>query len=329
MAVRDAAGAMIVPPPGLGFFDPSSGSWRWLAPLTDVRWLAPDSAEGVREDDPSLTVLLAEASYVVPWWLLKSHHVANVALEGRPVTITLCRMSSSAAAFDGRIGDDVRTFQVVGAWKGTLVMADHETESIWTAFAGECIWGVHRGQRLRRLPLLQASWHDCRTLLGPALVADARRRTRDTRLRAPLPGSCEPPLGNFKLVDPRLPQNELVLGVEAGGAARAYRLRDLATAGGVLNDSVGSIEIVALGGPSYYTGIAFSRWLGDRVLRFTCDGERLVDEETTSTWDLTGRAVSGPLAGARLAFVDSLVEEWYAWAAHHPETDIAEPADRR
>jgi hypothetical protein len=314
----------IVPPEGFRFMAvKGEGLEEHLVPLEGPAWVSVDKAEHMRGDDPVLAVTVAERAYLLPWWVMKNHHVANLRLEDRPVTVTLCERCSSAAAFDACVEGDVRTFQVIGVWKGTHALADHETESLWTSFTGECFWGIHRGARLERLPLLQLSWNDCTNLYPEALVVDGAGEARDGHGSDRRPGSLEKPLGKFTDVDPRLRLNELVLGVEAGGAARAYRLESLIEGGGVVNDAVGGLDLVVFAGPGEYTASAFQRRLGERVLRFTSRAEQVEDEETGSVWDVTGLAISGPLAGQHLVIVDSIVEEWYAWAAYHLHTDIA------
>jgi hypothetical protein len=37
-----------------------------------------------------------------------------------------------------------------------------------------------------------------------------------------------------------------------------------------------------------------------------------------------GEAISGPLAGAQLEYLDSGIEEWYAFAASNPGAEIFE-----
>jgi Protein of unknown function (DUF3179) len=315
----------IFPPAGsFRFMNIRSGKLRpYLVPLTEPTWMSIGQAEHMRSDDPVLALTVAERAYILPWWVMKNHHVANLRLDDRPVMVTLCERCSSAAAFDPLVEGDLRTFQVVGSWKGSHVVADHQTESVWASFMGECIWGYHHGVHLERLPLLQMSWEDCTNLLPEALVVDGAGEPRDGHGSDRFPGSAETPLGLFTDVDPRLPSNELVLGVEAGGATRTYPLERLIEGGGVFNDAVGGVDIVVIGGPSSYTGAAFERRLGDRILRFAARGKQAVDEETGSVWDVTGLATSGSLAGQRLTIVDSHVGEWYAWAAYQPTTDIA------
>ena len=48
----------------------------------------------------------------------------------------------------------------------------------------------------------------------------------------------------------------------------------------------------------------------------------VVDAETGSVWDVTGRARSGPLAGSVLEAVNHDNTLWFAWAAFRPETEV-------
>jgi hypothetical protein len=133
----------LVPPPGLHFMPVMRNGElrRDLIPLEDPGWIPAPEASHMRADDPVIVVPRHEHSYVLPWWVLTKHHVANLVLEGRPILVTLCDRCSSAMAFDARVNGDRRTFQVIGAWKGTHVIADHQTESVWTSFTGKCLWG--------------------------------------------------------------------------------------------------------------------------------------------------------------------------------------------
>lgn len=49
---------------------------------------------------------------------------------------------------------------------------------------------------------------------------------------------------------------------------------------------------------------------------------RFVDTNTGSEWDITGRAVSGPLEGRTLERIPSLSDYWFDWHLYHPDTDV-------
>jgi hypothetical protein len=78
--------------------------------------------------------------------------------------------------------------------------------------------------------------------------------------------------------------------------------------------------------PGTFQALAFDRRLGDRALVFGCaETGDIYDQETGSLWNVMGEAVSGPLAGMQLVYINSGVEEWYAFAAYHPDAEIFAP----
>jgi Protein of unknown function (DUF3179) len=55
---------------------------------------------------------------------------------------------------------------------------------------------------------------------------------------------------------------------------------------------------------------------------------QFVDAETGTTWDFSGRAVSGPLLGQRLKPVAVLKDYWFDWKIYHPGTSVYTPGAR-
>ena len=71
------------------------------------------------------------------------------------------------------------------------------------------------------------------------------------------------------------------------------------------------------------TGIAFNRTVDGETLTFSANGDdTFTDAETSSTWDLNGTALNGPLTGAQLEPVVHGNEFWFAWAAFNPDGSV-------
>nr|NIP83213.1 DUF3179 domain-containing protein [Gemmatimonadota bacterium]NIQ59298.1 DUF3179 domain-containing protein [Gemmatimonadota bacterium]NIU79482.1 DUF3179 domain-containing protein [Gammaproteobacteria bacterium]NIX48125.1 DUF3179 domain-containing protein [Gemmatimonadota bacterium] len=66
----------------------------------------------------------------------------------------------------------------------------------------------------------------------------------------------------------------------------------------------------------------FRRVLDGAVLRFEAGADGFTDTDTGSVWDVTGRAVAGPLEGRRLEPVVHGNYLWFAWGAFAPDTRI-------
>ncbi len=72
------------------------------------------------------------------------------------------------------------------------------------------------------------------------------------------------------------------------------------------------------------TGV-FSAVVDGQTLTFERGGGEdaaITDAETGSTWDITGHAIDGPLAGTSLEPLNHGDHFWFAWAAFVPHTDI-------
>jgi hypothetical protein len=71
---------------------------------------------------------------------------------------------------------------------------------------------------------------------------------------------------------------------------------------------------------------AFERTVDGRTLEFFVKADttpiRLTDAETATTWDFTGLAVSGPLAGKQLKKIMALKDYWFDWKIYHSDTKV-------
>lgn len=66
----------------------------------------------------------------------------------------------------------------------------------------------------------------------------------------------------------------------------------------------------------------YSRRIGSQLLSFRVEGSRFIDDLTRSTWDLFGRAVTGPLRGRQLDRIDKVDTFWFAWAVFVPHAQL-------
>ena len=48
----------------------------------------------------------------------------------------------------------------------------------------------------------------------------------------------------------------------------------------------------------------------------------IVDAETGSVWDFSGKAVKGELAGKQLEKIQVLKDYWFDWKNYNPETQL-------
>ena len=126
--------------------------------------------------------------------------------------------------------------------------------------------------------------------------------------------------------------SDWVLGLTLNGESRAYPLRVL-NWHEIVNDTLGGIPVAVTFNPLSFTAAAFVRRHGDRVLTFGVSGllynstlvmyDRREGGAAESLWlPLSGRAVSGPAAGAELARVPCSLVTWSNWVARYPDTRV-------
>ena len=307
-------------------FNAEAAEHDHLQPLDEPVWVAGRDGDHLRDDDVVLAFEVDGQAYAIPWWVMKNHHVANLDFGHTARMIAFCERCSSAAAFDPTIGSTRHTARVVGRYNGTILLADSETGSHWEPFTGRALHGPLAGMRMDRRPLFQTSWRRWLDEHPATWVVDGHDGMREGHAPGQVPGG--PGLGRMGertllVRDGRLGAHAMVLGVEAGGVSRAYPLATLERIGPALNVDQGGEALVVLHDPGSLMASAFSREVDGEVLEFErTEGGDVVDRQTGSGWQPIGRASTGPLAGRSLRWVHSGVEEWYAWAASHPGTEV-------
>ena len=72
--------------------------------------------------------------------------------------------------------------------------------------------------------------------------------------------------------------------------------------------------------------VAFDARVENRALTFRAERGAFTDEQTGSTWSITGEALNGPLAGSRLKVFPHVNSFWSCWSAFRPATAVYAPS---
>ena len=124
-------------------------------------------------------------------------------------------------------------------------MYDHQTESLWSQVLQHAVTGPMTDTELTRLPSTLTTWatwrkkHPDSEVLTPA-TGHVRDYSKD-----PYEDYYESRSGLFGFLKggPGAEDKELVIGIEVGGTAKAYKLKDLRSAGEI-KDSLGNINFI-------------------------------------------------------------------------------------
>jgi len=196
----------------------------------------------------------------------------------------------------------------------------------WQQVTGEAIQGPLKGRRLAPVLHDEVSfgiWKSERPG-GRVLRADPKRKddyeSADWERQMKGVRTVTP----VTSADPLAPRSTIV-GVALNGKARAYPFPRLRAQTPVL-DVLGGVPIVLVIGDDQKSIRVFERTLDGRTLELMAKAGAqpllLLDAETGSEWDFSGRAVSGPLSGRQLTKVKALKEYWFDWKIYQPATTV-------
>lgn len=220
------------------------------------------------------------------------------------------------------------TFDTAGVIGGNEVFKDRQTGSRWQQSTLTAISGPLKGTHLEIYPFLLTSWGEWRKqhpntlVLKPLPGYAARLDTLNTILRQGALGTAGPaPEGAFGH-DTRLRPRDTIVGLETGGAIKAYPMSILHRER-VINDTVGTTRVLIVHQPASDTTTAFVAEAGGRRLKFRADdanADKITDFETHSIWNAYGLCTAGRLKGTQLKRLILEPEFWFAWSEFHPET---------
>ena len=317
-----------------------------IPPIDEPKFQPTDEVDWLDEQEPVIVMEIDGDARAYPLQIMTWHEIVNDEVGGLPISITFCPLCNTAYTFvRPEVDGEITTFGTSGKlYNSNLVMYDRATESYWPQAWGKAVMGRLTGTELERVPAQIVSWSDFRAGFPDGLVLS--RDTGHSRDYGsnPYPGYDDidnPPFLFDGDVDGRLAAVERVLGVEAGNKVKAFPyFRLLESAQGTwaaVNSEVGAEPTVVLWKEGTVSALdsatiaesrdvgaaaAFSRKMEERTLTFRATESGVVDEETSSTWSLLGRAVSGPLEGKRLEPMDAHDSFWFDWAAFHPKTEV-------
>ena len=313
--------------------------------IDEPRFLGLEEAsEWLSAESPVIAFERNGDARAYPLEILTWHEIVNDVVGGEAVIVTYCPLCNSAIAFSRVVNGEERTFGVSGSLRNSdLIMYDRQTETLWQQLTGEAIVGIDTGTVLEFLPAQLVSFAEFRAAFEDGIVLS--RETGHARNYGENPYAFyDSSGGTFFPVDEfsdELSAKERVLTLELGGETAAFPFSALSELV-VIEATVGGETVVAFWQPGQVSALdhafiigsrnvgsagAFSPFLDGERLRFEARDGAIVDAGTGSTWDVLGRAVSGPLAGQQLTPLVSGNHFWFAWAVFKPETRVILESD--
>ena len=294
--------------------------------------------------EPVAVVELEGEVRAYPLQILTWHEIVNDEIAGEPVAVTYCPLCNSTVAFRREIEGEPVEFGTTGMLRNSdLVMYDRKTESWWQQITAEAVVGELTGERLDVLPSQILAWDEFQRLHPEGAVL-----SRDTGFerdygRNPYTAYDRDPKSQPFLFegepDRSLPPKERVAAIKTDAdSAVVYPFSRLADEAPI-NDEVDGEPVVVFFDPDVASALdsalisagrdvgaaaVFERRVDGRMLDFQPGPERgaFRDSRTGSTWNMSGEATAGPLAGTQLEQVPHDDQFWFALAAFFEDAEI-------
>ncbi len=310
--------------------------------IDEPRFVSVEEAdEWLEPQEPVLLVEVDDVAKAYPIQILMWHEIVNDVVGDTPVAVTFCPLCNTGIVFERRFDGQVLDFGTTGRLRfSNLIMYDRQTETWWQQATGEGIVGKFTGRQLTFVPAAMISWGDFKEAHPDGDVLSRETGHSRDYGRNPYTGYDDVSRSPFLYDGPEtpeaLPAMARVLAVELGDEAVAYPF-DLLQEVRVVNDTVGGVPIVVLwdsgtasaldagsvaGGADVGAAATYARELDGRTVSFVVEGDRIVDEQTGTEWDVLGSGVGGSLEGRQLEPVVGVNYFWFSWAAFKPETRL-------
>lgn len=316
-----------------------SGGRGPIPVITQARYETIEQADGwISDREPVLAAFAGDEARAYPLRLLLAHEAVNDWLGGSPLLVTYCPRCNSAAVFERNAGTLTLEFGAASALRSeNRVLFDEATESWWQQATGEAVAGEFAGLRLRPAESALISWKDFkRAYPDGTVLSQSSGFDLDYEFNPYFNVDFTQPPESSGETDPRLPPRARVLGLLSDGEALAVPFSELFFSG-VVNVTVDGAPVAAFWqrgtssplssanvaeGREVGAAVAFDARLGNRTLTFQAERGAFIDEQTGSTWSITGQAQSGPLAGSRLNVFPHVNSFWSCWSAFRPTTGL-------
>lgn len=196
-------------------------------------------------------------------------------------------------------------------------MRDAETGSWWQQISDEAIQGKLKGQKLVMVDMDEVTY------------GIWKRENPNGRVLRPEKDKIEsgdwenqvakmPVRINAKIEETFEPRT-LIVGLKINNQAKGYPFSALEKHSPII-DTFGGVDVLVLLAEDKKSVRVFERNVDGRKLEFLRKPEtnELVDAETGSTWDFSGKAIKGELAGKQLKKITAIKDYWFNWKTYNP-----------
>ena len=288
--------------------------------LDNPTHIAANKADYLKDDDEVFGVSINGDSRAYPLRIMGWHEMFNDVVGGVPVSLAYCTLCNAGILFEGDYKGKEKfgvnkpfTFGSSGfLYQSNKLMYDRNTDSLWNQFTGEPVSGklLGSGIELKIRPVVITSWGEWKKQNPDTKVLSLKTGFRRDYGSGVVyndyfasPNLMFPALGDESR---KLSEKDQIFGLRLAGGIKAWPL-DVFKGGQVINDVVGTVNVVLIGDQKTRTVRAYERGdvSFDEALK-TTDGRQ---------WNLSEDYLIAS-DGQKLKRLPGHISYWFAWAGY-------------
>ncbi len=271
-------------------------------------------------------VLINGESKAYPVEIIGYHHQVLDTVGGEPIMVTYCTVCRTGRVYSPVVNGKYEKVRLVGMDHFNAMFEDATTKSWWRQATGVAIAGKLKGTQLKEIISAQMSLEDWLKLHpnSVTLLPDSNFTRRYDNLKGFDEGTINSSLEKRDSASWKF--KSWVVGVKVNNAAKAYDWNMLQHQK-LIQDSIDGVPLLLSADTNAKDFFVLNRKINGQSLSFTYDAPTalLHDQQTNSTWQISGLCIDGPSKGNQLEKIQSYQEFWHSWQSFHPETEMYKP----
>ena len=269
-----------------------------------------------------------------PHKILDYHEIVNDKIDNTSVSVIYCPLTGTGIGWNRVIDGKETTFGVSGLlYNANVIPYDRATDSNWSQLALIAVQGQLKGTRADVINLVETTWGTWKEMYPNTRVLSTNTGHNRDYQRYPYGDyrtNNSSILFRISKNDPRLPAKERVLTLFAEDIAKSYSIELFGNQNQLIEDEFAGESVVVVGNKGKNFIVSFKSKLEDgTALEFEIlqNGANILKDQEGNTWDILGRANSGPRSGQKLLSFERMIGYWFSFPpfyepvllfGHHP-----------
>ncbi|HAL50306.1 MAG: hypothetical protein UU40_C0002G0021 [Candidatus Uhrbacteria bacterium GW2011_GWD2_41_121] len=298
-----------------------------LPALTNPDFDTVAQADAYLADDiPGVDVEVNGQHRFYSYQILNWHEVVNDTFGEVDLAVTHCSFCKSSAVYDRNVDGKTLEFENSGLVYNNNQLLESNDESLWIQLSGKAISGKYLGEKLNAYQFNVLTWAQWSEHYpnGEVLSTDTGY-VRDYGMHPNQNYDVAKTIYYPMNVDIKYMAAKWDIdGLAINNDAIAFS-DDIMKGMYAANEVVDGMSIVGFWNEDLKQTFIYASQVNDQVLTFSYDfnTQTMTDDQTGSTWNSNGLALSGSLTGTQLTRIQTRPSFWMCWYAIYPQTQIA------